>query len=66
MRIRRPTEYDKYTKVEGTRLVPELNLDILRDLGIFDILILYNILGITIIPTKVIDGPNKIFLANIP
>jgi len=54
LRIRRPTEYEKFPHVEGTRPVPRLDLSLLETIGI------------VIIPTVVDDGPNKIFLANLP
>ncbi len=54
LRIRRPTEYDKFPKVEGARPIPKLDLSLLESIGI------------VIIPTLVEDGPNKIFLANLP
>lgn len=34
LRVRRPTEYDKYAKVEGTRPVPDLDLAVLESIGI--------------------------------
>ncbi|KAL4441794.1 hypothetical protein ABPG74_008791 [Tetrahymena malaccensis] len=56
LRIRRPTEYEKFPKVQGQfeANIPKLNFD------------LFKTVGIVIIPTIVDDGPNKIFLANLP
>ncbi|KRX00556.1 hypothetical protein PPERSA_04577 [Pseudocohnilembus persalinus] len=54
LRIRRPTEYDKFPKVIGTRPVPQLDISLLEGIGI------------VIIPTQVEDSTNKIFLANLP
>jgi len=34
LRVRRPTEYDKFPKVEGTRNVPMLDLSLLETIGI--------------------------------
>lgn len=53
LRIRRPTEYDKFPKVIGSRAIPQLDLSLLEGIGIL------------IIPTQVEDSPNKIFLANL-
>lgn len=55
LRIRRPTEYEKFPSGQGqSEKIPKLNFD------------LFKTVGIVIIPTVVEDGPNKIFLANLP
>ncbi|EGR27170.1 splicing factor u2af large subunit, putative [Ichthyophthirius multifiliis] len=54
LRIRRPTEYEKFPQIYPNYNVKKLNLD------------LFKTIGIVIIPTVVDDGPNKIFLANLP